>query len=139
MFRITTAGTLTTVYEFSGGNDGASPVAGLVQASDGSLYGTTSLGGGTNTDGTIFRLSIPLSPPANQISDIRGKGSDVLVAVPSVWSETYQLQYRSSLTSGNWSNVVDACASNSIGALLTVTNFGGASSPQGFYRFDITP
>jgi hypothetical protein len=28
---------------------------------------------------------------------------------------------------------------NSIGALLTLTNFGGASQPQGFYRFDITP
>ena len=139
VFRITPAGTLTTVYQFDGGNDGASPFAGLVQASDGSLYGTTSLYGGTGKHGTIFRLSIPLSPPANQISTVGVNGSDVLVTVPSVWSETYQLQYRSSLTSGTWSNVAGACASNSIGALLTVTNFGGASSPQGFYRFDITP
>ncbi len=139
VFRITTAGTLTTVYQFTGGNDGASPFAGLVQGSDGNLYGTTSLGGGTNTDGIIFRLSIPLNPPANQVSGIRGQGSDVFVTVPSVWSETYQLQYRSSLTSGNWSNIVGACASNSIGALLTVTNFGGAIGPQGFYRFDVTP
>jgi hypothetical protein len=49
------------------------------------------------------------------------------------------LQFTTDLTSGNWSNVVGACVSNSIGALLTVTNFGGALSPQGFYRFDITP
>jgi uncharacterized membrane protein YqaE (UPF0057 family) len=27
----------------------------------------------------------------------------------------------------------------SIGSLLTLTNFGGAVSPQGFYRFSITP
>jgi hypothetical protein len=38
----------------------------------------------------------------------------------------------------NWVNV-PVSVTNSIGALLTLTNFGGASQPQGFYRFDITP
>jgi len=62
-----------------------------------------------------------------------------LVSVPSVAGETYQLQYRADLDSGDWSNIADACVSNSIGASLTVTNVGGAMAPQGFYRFDITP
>jgi len=53
--------------------------------------------------------------------------------------ETYQSQYRSSMTSGNWSNISGAFVTNSIGALLTLTNFGGAVGPQGFYRFAITP
>jgi len=35
--------------------DGADPVAGLVQGSDGNFYGTTS-GGGTNGDGTVFKI-----------------------------------------------------------------------------------
>jgi hypothetical protein len=39
----------------------------------------------------------------------------------------------------NWSNVAGVCVSNSIGALMTLTNFGGGSAPQGFYRFAITP
>ena len=38
-------------------NDGLVPSAGLVQGTDGSLYGTT-LFGGTNNLGTVFRLSI---------------------------------------------------------------------------------
>ena len=47
MFKISTNGALTTLYSFTGGNDGANPQAGLVQGSDGNFYGTT-YGGGTN-------------------------------------------------------------------------------------------
>ncbi len=45
VFRITPSGSLSTLYAFSGGIDGASPCAGLIQASDGSLLGTTVFGG----------------------------------------------------------------------------------------------
>ena len=38
------AQTFTTVYSF-GGLDGALPMAGLVQGTDGNLYGTTNEGG----------------------------------------------------------------------------------------------
>jgi uncharacterized repeat protein (TIGR03803 family) len=57
VFRITPDGTLTTLYSFSGGSDGATPLAGLIQATDGNLYGTTAYGGDANGDGTIFRIS----------------------------------------------------------------------------------
>jgi hypothetical protein len=52
--------------------------------------------------------------------------------------ETYQLQFSSSLNPTNWVNVPGVSVTNSIGALLTLTNFGGVVGPQGFYRFDIT-
>ena len=65
--------------------------------------------------------------------------TNVVFKVVSISGETYQLQIASDLTSGVWSNVPDVSVTNSIGALLTLTNFGGASQPQGFYRFDITP
>ena len=45
----------TNLYSFTGTNDGANPYAGLVQGSDGNLYGTTS-SGGTNNLGTVFRI-----------------------------------------------------------------------------------
>jgi uncharacterized repeat protein (TIGR03803 family) len=60
VFKITTNGVLTTLYSFTGANDGAYPFA-LVQGSDGSFYGTT-YGGGTNNAGTVFRLTIVPQP-----------------------------------------------------------------------------
>ncbi|MGD0058746.1 MAG: choice-of-anchor tandem repeat GloVer-containing protein [Verrucomicrobiia bacterium] len=55
VFQITSAGTLTTLYSFLGGTNGAIPEAGLVQATDGNFYGTTSIGG-SNTYGTVFSI-----------------------------------------------------------------------------------
>ena len=55
VFKITPGGTLTTLHSFDG-TDGEYPDAGLVQAIDGNLYGTTS-GGGTNGDGTVFKIT----------------------------------------------------------------------------------
>lgn len=60
VFRITPAGKLTTLHIFcTQGNcpDGAGPIAALVQATDGDLYGTT-YGGGTIGDGTIFKITL---------------------------------------------------------------------------------
>jgi uncharacterized repeat protein (TIGR03803 family) len=57
VFRIATNGTLTTLYSFAGLNDvSLLPPAWLMQASDGSLYGTTSRGG-VNDNGTVFRIT----------------------------------------------------------------------------------
>src|ERR1035438_9403239 len=60
VFQIAPTGVLTTLHSFSG-TDGAAPVAGLIQGSDGKFYGTTSLGG-TNGAGTIFSI-IPGGTP----------------------------------------------------------------------------
>jgi uncharacterized repeat protein (TIGR03803 family) len=53
LFKITAAGVLTTLYQFSGGVDGKIPVAELIQATDGKLYSTTFYGG-TYGFGTIY-------------------------------------------------------------------------------------
>jgi uncharacterized repeat protein (TIGR03803 family) len=55
VFRMTANGALTTLYSF-GYDDGATPAAGLIQATDGNLYGTTSEGG-WGGQGTMFRLT----------------------------------------------------------------------------------
>jgi uncharacterized repeat protein (TIGR03803 family) len=55
VFKIRTNGTLTTLFTFGGTNDGANPVAGLVQGNDGTLYGTT-YGGGSSGNGTVFAI-----------------------------------------------------------------------------------
>jgi uncharacterized repeat protein (TIGR03803 family) len=142
VFRISPSGTYTIVYSFVGSpNDGRLPDAGLVQGSDGSFYGTTTEGG-TNNYGTVFRLTVPLkSPPypINQITGIQLSGTNIIFNIPSIAAETYQLQFSSSMNPTNWVNVPGVSITNSIGALLTVTNCGGAVGAQGFYRFDITP
>src|SRR5215469_9052150 len=50
--------TLTTLYGFTGGADGAGPLAGVVRDSSGKLYGTTQ-NGGAHQAGTVFQLSAP--------------------------------------------------------------------------------
>jgi uncharacterized repeat protein (TIGR03803 family) len=55
VFKIAPAGTLRTLHTF---NDtvGTDPYAGLVGATDGNLYGTTTYGG-ANANGTIFKIT----------------------------------------------------------------------------------
>jgi len=55
VFSLDAAGTLTTIYSFTGGSDGYSPRAGVIQAADGSFYGTTA-GGGDFNGGTVFSI-----------------------------------------------------------------------------------
>ena len=60
VFKITPSGTLTTLYRFAG-TDGSKPHGGLVQATNGKLYGTTYYGGdliSCNTGcGTVFEIT----------------------------------------------------------------------------------
>ena len=55
VFKITTAGKVTTLYKF-GKTDGAGPLGPVIQGTDGSFYGTTSEGG-TSGLGVVFKLT----------------------------------------------------------------------------------
>jgi uncharacterized repeat protein (TIGR03803 family) len=55
VFKITPSGTLTTLHSFDGA-DGSGAEAGLIQATDGNFYGTTS-GFGSNNLGTVFKIT----------------------------------------------------------------------------------
>ena len=57
IFKLTPGGTEAILHTFAGGSsDGATPEAGLIQGTDGNLYGTT-LQGGTNGLGTVFMIT----------------------------------------------------------------------------------
>jgi uncharacterized repeat protein (TIGR03803 family) len=71
VFKITTEGVLTTLYNFCPGDcgddepsdaDGFYPAAGLIQATDGALYGTTTAGGVNRGNqingGVIFKMTL---------------------------------------------------------------------------------
>jgi uncharacterized repeat protein (TIGR03803 family) len=97
IFRITTTGTLTILYSLcsqSGCADGQYPAGELFQDTNGSLYGTTA-DGGANDDGTIFSLSIGLSPfveaqPASGIvgATVRILGTDLTGATSVTFNGT---------------------------------------------------
>jgi uncharacterized repeat protein (TIGR03803 family) len=63
VFKLT-GQTLTTIYSFTGGSDGSTPVAAVIADEaagvPGALYGTAT-GGGTNGCGTVYRLLPPKS------------------------------------------------------------------------------
>jgi uncharacterized repeat protein (TIGR03803 family) len=62
VFRISPSGSYTNLYSFGRSpTDGKLPKARLVQGNDGNFYGTTQQGG-TTGNGTVFKLTVPLSP-----------------------------------------------------------------------------
>jgi uncharacterized repeat protein (TIGR03803 family) len=88
LFEITPAGELTTLHSFcaqtnSNGicTDGFYPAAPLVQATDGSFYGTTELGGyGSRYGlGTVFSLSMGLGPFVETVSTSGEVGGNVTI------------------------------------------------------------
>jgi uncharacterized repeat protein (TIGR03803 family) len=64
VFKVDTAGTLTTLHTFSGGTDGSAPREGMVVDANGAIYGTTYNGGSVGagaaykigTDGSLLGL-----------------------------------------------------------------------------------
>ena len=85
------------MHTFTSGNDGSTPMAGLVQATDGNLYGTANRGA-TEDQGTIFRLT-----PSGTFSILR------------------------KLTGANGANPRGGLVQGSDGVLYGTTHHGGAS------------
>ena len=82
IFKITPAGTLTTVYNFcsqSGCVDGYYPESGLVQATNGSFYGTTYYGGQFGSAGAVYSLSLGLAPFVKTLPASATAGATVMI------------------------------------------------------------
>jgi uncharacterized repeat protein (TIGR03803 family) len=81
VFKITPQGTLTTLYTFCSETecaDGGAPYAGLVQATNGRLYGTTSWLGGYGY-GTVFSVSVGLGRFVETIPAFGKVGENVTI------------------------------------------------------------
>jgi len=133
VFEVSTNGTLTTLYTFTGGRDGALPHAGLVLGSDGNFYGTTYQGGDGGA-GTVFRLTVKAAEPAFQAVTL---SHNLLILT---WSTepggTYQLQYSTDLSSSKWMNLANAVIAN--GATLSATD-SVTNGPERYYRIVLSP
>ena len=83
VFKVTGKGQETVLYSFTGGTDGANPVAALVMDAAGRLYGTTSAGG-SKGNGTVFRLARGKTGWKEEVLYRFGSGTDGTIPVAGV-------------------------------------------------------
>jgi uncharacterized repeat protein (TIGR03803 family) len=78
----TAAGTLKTLHSFDN-SDGSQPDGGLLQATDGNLYGTAAAGGDSSCQyggcGTLFRLSLGLNPFVHPLTSFGIAGQSIFI------------------------------------------------------------
>ncbi len=78
IFQITPAGVFTSLYSFTGSPALGGGPSGLLQATSGTFYGTTP-NGGTSSDGTVFTLSMGLSPFVETLPTSGGVSAPVFI------------------------------------------------------------
>jgi uncharacterized repeat protein (TIGR03803 family) len=109
IFKITPAGTLTTIYNFCSliaCADGATPRDGLTLGSDGNFYSTTYYGG-ANNQGTVFQFT-----PAGVMTTLHSfDGSD----------GRYPIQHLFQATNGVFYGVTDNDGSNGDGTVFSLS------------------
>lgn len=128
LYQISTNGVFTVLLYFNG-LDGSDAEGGLVLGDDGKLYGITS-GGGTYNAGSVFSLSASLEPVFKSIS--LTDNDTVALVWSSIVGQSYQLQYKNSLSDSNWldlGNTLDA-------GFDLITNYDSIApgNSQRFYR-----
>ena len=132
VFSTTAGGTMTSLVNFDGFDDGANPETPVVQGADGDLYGTTSAGGQSG-DGTVFRLDVGMPPPLTAPAWKNGNFTFTWIAPPG---RMYQLQYVTNLNSTNWLNSGSPIVTS--GGPVTASDPTGTDH-QRFYRILVMP
>jgi uncharacterized repeat protein (TIGR03803 family) len=125
IFRLTTSGTLTTLYNFcsvfdESANclDGASPYSTPYLGSDGNLYGVTSLGGPSDGQGTAYQLDsgtlyvladfCPMpSSGCSQSGPVQPQASFVQAEDGSYWSTSTEYGEGSTIYDGVYFKLTD--------------------------------
>jgi uncharacterized repeat protein (TIGR03803 family) len=104
------AQTLTVLYSFAGGSDGAYPNGGLIQDASGNLYGTTSYGGASNM-GTVFKVS---KSGKETVLNAFGAGTDGCYPDGSVVRDA----------EGNLYGTTGACGASNFGTVFKLSTTG---------------
>jgi uncharacterized repeat protein (TIGR03803 family) len=121
IFKVTTTGTLTTLYTFCPNGEsceyGAQPSAGLVLGTDGNFYGTT-MNGGANSDGAVFKIT-----PAGALTTLHS------------FDQTDGAQPQSALiqaSNGNFYGTTAGGGTGDVGTIFQITSAGAFSSLHSF-------
>ena len=112
---------LNTLYNFTGGNDGLAPRAGLTFGPDGALYGATVNGGNQNCDqgcGTVYQLR---------------PGVTFCRSVLCYWNETVLYRFTAGSTDGAYPS--SSVAFDHSGNLYGATEGGGNNGLNGYCHY----
>jgi uncharacterized repeat protein (TIGR03803 family) len=127
VFGMTAGGTVKTLHEFNGA-DGAWPQAGLVQATNGTFYGTTS-GGGTGNDGhgggTVFKITP--SGTLTTLYNFCSKGN-----YPNCTDGFYPVAGLVQGTDGNFYGTAQGGGANALGTVFKITPHGNLTTLYSF-------
>jgi len=137
VFQMTPSGTVTTLYNFcpvAGCADGSGPIGGVVQGTDGNLYGTTSSGGinGLNCFecGTVYSVSLGLSPFVRTVPT-SGKATQTINLLGQGFTGATSVTFNGLAASFTVDSDVHLAATVPAGAtsgIVTVTTPGGPIS-----------
>ncbi len=129
LFRVS-SGTVIPIFTFAPAfPSGPYPVWDLIQGTNGLFYGV----GGPGGAGFVFQISAPVAPVLQTATPASGNVSLTWNSVPQ---QTYQVQYASSPSQMNWTNLGSAIMATN-GTLSLPDSPGPAQ--QRFYRVVITP
>ncbi|MGB8169262.1 MAG: choice-of-anchor tandem repeat GloVer-containing protein [Chthoniobacteraceae bacterium] len=138
IFKVTPAGALTTLVQFTGTTGaypGSTPLGALVQGTDGSLYGTTSLGG-VNNLGTVFKVTTAAT--FTSLATFSGASGATLGSSPKgALVQMPDGNFYGTTQTGGVNNFGTAFSITPAGALTTLVNFTGSTgtalgaTPQG--------
>ena len=120
------AANIVALYTFTntlpGGVDGGTPLAGLIQASNGVLYGTTLNGGSNNGYGTVFKIT------TNGVFSPVYTFTQTAVDGGTPWAGLLQA------TNGNFYGMASQGGSNGFGSVFRLTSTGTFTELYGFTR-----
>jgi uncharacterized repeat protein (TIGR03803 family) len=130
VFRVLPNGTSYSVlHRFQAATDGGTPLGGVIEGSDGALYGTTSVGG-TNNSGTVFKLNkdgsgFTVLRHFLSLSDCRNPQAELLEASDG-------MLYGTGYNGGGFTRggVFKLNKNGSGYALISGLNFGGLEAPR---------
>lgn len=122
IFKVTPAGTLTTLYNFCslrGCPDGVTPYSALALGIDGNFYGTTA-GGGTNNNGTIFKIT-----PAGMLTTLHSfSGADGAYPHATLLQSTDGSFYGTTAFGGDLNCYVAPSGYSGCGTVFRITSAG---------------
>lgn len=139
VFKVSSSGAKTVLYNFQAGNDAGYPQAGLIAGSGGVLFGNTVYGGGAtqcpNGCGTVFELTPSGSGYSERVIYAFQGGSDGASAVGSLMIDQNGALYGTTEHGGGSTACTNGSGVTGCGTVFKLTPAGSGYTESVLYSF----